>query len=238
MIGRASCPPAIYWRSGGRSSSAPSGGPSGLPAGGRCITITILAPDPTPENIRELSTTARRWKAQGIRLTGKGENTGGYRAVFAGDVAFAAADGLRAHACCVLAAQDQLDLVRGLILFFLHSDGSKWEIPFATVDPDNQGGSLNRDPYRGIGTELLGAAVADMSTTACTRLELETLDGAAEEFWRRRGFHNTTEPLHMTCPEMRALAARLAHTETDDPLAGDVLLADAKASRRAFSLRV
>lgn len=204
---------------------------------GRPVTLTVLRPAPTEANRAELLAASHRWRAEAKALPATSD--GKHRAFFASDVAFLAGSAVPTPLAnhFILAAQDEAGTLRGLALYRLEERGV-WELDLLTTDPENQGGNPNPCPIRGIGSEMLGTIAADMVARQCSSVELEPLDPAAERFWRARGFHNSTKPLHLTCPEMQALALRFANSPHDDPSAGDAPYCDDKVARRAISLHV
>ena len=181
---------------------------------GKQLTVEIVTPANTPENQKTLADLSRIWQRMARRVQADYPDQA-RRAYFASDVAYLAAANL--DECCVLIAQDQLDRILGIIMYAYSDHDQRWHLDFLTAWPQNQPGWPGADPVRGVGMELLGEAVADMTSRQCTTIDLETLDREAEAFWRARGWHNTTEPLHLTCQEAQGLAVRLAHTEKEDP---------------------
>ena len=201
-------------------------------ARGGVVVVRVVRPDYTEGNRTALLTTEKMWAAEAKRLPVGSEAA--KRAKFASDVAFLGAQTLIRPLAdhYILVAVDDLGTVRGLSMYRL--DAGTWHLDLHTVAPRDQGGNPNPNPVRGIGSELLGAATADMAARVCSRVELEPLDAKAERYWRSRGFHNTVEPLHLSCPELQRLAATYAHTPTDD----EHQLCDRRMARRRVSLRV
>ncbi len=181
---------------------------------GTKLQVEILHPAFTEDNKESLSLTSRIWQREARQIQAVAPEAS-RRAYFASDVAFLASVNL--DECCVLCAQDQFERILGVMMYAFGKQDQRWHLDFLTAWPDNQPGYPYGDPIRGVGMELLGAGVADMTSKNCTTIDLETLDSEAERFWRARGWHNSTEPLHLTCPEARDLAVRLAHTEKEDP---------------------
>lgn len=192
---------------------------------GRPVTLRVIRA--TPPSRATLTSTSSRWMAlaQGQR---RSRPEASRRARFAADVAYVAARALPATAGRnpkehVLVAIDGKGEVLGITIFQWDPVRQAWHLDLQTVRPVDQPGwpGMGRDQVRGIGSELLGEAVAQMNKRACAPVELEPLDAAAKRFWLRRGFHNSRLPMRMSCPESRTLARLLAHTEHDDPLLGD-----------------
>lgn len=196
-------------------------------------TVTILRPAATDANRKAFLDAERIWRDR-ARAIPHSDVDASYRAYFAVDVAFLAAATTRdvPEDEYIVAAVDERGAVVGISIFRLE-DGV-WHLLLHTVDPRFQGGSAAECQIRGIGSELLGADAALMNERLCTRVELEPLDAKAEAYWRSRGFHNSTAPLHLTCPELRTLEAAYAHTPHDDA----DQLADDPPRRRRVSLRV
>ena len=202
---------------------------------GRPVVIRIVRPDQTVSNTAALANASHQWRREGLALPPGDPQV---RALFASDVAFLAAGQLgRCPPYCILVAEQADGTIRGATLYRMEDNGT-WQWDLMTTDPANQGGGANPDPIRGIGSELVGAAAADMAQRNCSKVELEALDSAAERYWRARGFHNTKEPLHMTCPELRTLATVLACSPPDRPDEGDVVGADSLSLRRRVNLRL
>ncbi len=191
-------------------------------AGGRSVAVKVVRPEPTVENIRRLREVSDLWDAQAGAI--KDDGRAQRRAYFAASVAFTAARMLETPSCCVLVAEDAVSgEVLGVGTYRLDPDG-RWYLDNVTVSPANQPGR-GRDQVRGVGTALLGVIANDVSARQCSDLRLYTLDRQAEEFWRNRGFHNTEEPLHMSCTEVTELARELSSSHPDEPDQGDVVLA-------------
>jgi len=208
-------------------------------ARGRPLLLRVLRPDASRASKDALLEAEKRWTAQAKAATAS-SRASRERALFAADVAYIAAHTLREAAKReathhVLVAVDQWGDLLGAVVF--HFAGRAWHLDLQAVRPQDQPGWPNPDQVRGIGSEMLGEAVAQMNRQVCARVELEPLDKAAERFWKRRGFHNTQHPLRMSCPESRALAAALAHTELDDPALGDAPYAADPALLRAVGSR-
>lgn len=188
---------------------------------GRQVMVEIVEPEPTVENIRELRAVSDRWHEQAKQVEGGRAQR---RAYFAASVAFAAAEKLLTPTCCVLVARETASgEILGIATY--RPDTGPWFIDNLTVSPANQPGGKSRDQIRGIGTLMVGVIAEDVSTRQCTDLHLYALDEQAEAFWHGRGFHNTTQPLRMSCPEVRELARELATSHPDRPDEGDAALA-------------
>lgn len=186
--------------------------------GGRTVTVAAVRPEGTLENIRQLRAASDRWHEDAALIS---DPRAQRRAFFASSVAFKGGMRLADGSCCVLVAQEEpAGEILGVAVY--RSDGGSWWLDDMALAPRRQANELNADPVRGIGTVMLGVIADDVATGACSRLQLKTLDAQAEEFWRGRGFHNTTEPLHMACPEVRDLARELASSHPDRPDEGDV----------------
>jgi len=189
-------------------------------ARGRSVTVEVVEPEPTVENIRELRSVSDRWQEQAV-LVRDARAQG--RAFFAASAAFEVADKLQTSSCCVLVARDQATSEVLAVATYRRNQGP-WHLDNLTVSPDNQPGGEGRDQIRGIGTLMVGEIAEDVSSRQCVELRLFALDQEAEEFWRRRGFHNTIQPLFLSCPEVRELARELASSHPDRPDEGDVAL--------------
>lgn len=190
-------------------------------ARGRAVTVDVVEPEPTVENIRELRGVSDRWQEQAI-LVRDARAQG--RAFFAASAAFEAAAKLQAPSCCVLVVRDQAT-TEVLAVATYRSNQGPWHLDNLTVSPANQPGGEGRDQIRGIGTLMVGEIAEDVSSRRCAELRLFALDREAEDFWRNRGFHNTIAPLRLSCPEVRDLARELASSHPDRPDQGDVALA-------------
>ena len=205
---------------------------------GRMVPTEILRMAPTAENVQELKQTEALWKSQAsAELQRQPAGSTAMHAYFAADVAFLAAADVRSCSamptCFPLAAVGD-GAVLGLHLSRWDNLKDVWYIGLQVTRPMDQPGWPNSDRIRGVGTELLGAALAEMNKQTCARVELDALDEEAKRFWTARGFHNTVEPLWMSCPESQALAAKLAHTDREDPNLGDEpFAADRSRLRRA-----
>ena len=190
-------------------------------ARGRQVTVEVVEPEASTENIRALREVSDRWHKDAIAIT-EGRAQG--RAFFAASVAFEAADKLQTPSCCVLVARDQATgEVLGVGTY--RPNQGPWHLDNLTVSPANQPGGEGRDQIRGIGTLMVGEIAEDVASRMCSELRLFALDREAEEFWRNRGFHNTIAPLRLSCPEVRDLARELASSHPDRPDEGDVVLA-------------
>lgn len=188
---------------------------------GRSATVEVLEPEAKLENIRELREVSDRWhrEASGVQ-DGRAQR----RAFFAASVAFEAAEKLVTPSCCVLVARDAAT-GEVLAVATYRPNSGPWHLDNLTTSPANQPGGAGRDQIRGIGTMMLREIAEDVSSRQCSELRLFALDAQAEEFWRGRGFHNTLQPLRLSCTEVRELARELAMSHPDRPDAGDVALA-------------
>ncbi len=195
--------------------------------------ITILTPDATPANRSSLFASEKLWTQQAESLP-PDELDATRRAYFARDVAYIAAATIVANEPdeTIVAAQDSTGALRGLSIYRFE-DGI-FHLLLHTTSPRDQGGNPSTCQTRGIGSELLGADADLMLSKLCTRVELEPLDAAAERYWRSRGFHNGTAPLHLSCPELVQLGLIYANSPRDD---ADQLV-DCLPIRRRVSLRV
>lgn len=204
---------------------------------GRAVTVRIIRPDFTEVNIQELVRLSEEWQEQALATARTRQDIGdaAVHALFASDVAFIAASGLQAKQCCILVALDFSDKIVGLSLYRLDPRAQVWLIDFHTTSPENQPGYPSEDKIRGIGTTLLGVAAEDMISQNCTQVQLYALDSDSERFWRNRGFHNTQEPLRMSCTETQALAQELSTSHPDDPQKGDEPFAGEKARLAAVT---
>lgn len=214
--------------------------------GGKTLTVEILRLANTLPNKQALADASRFWQKQALELAknypeGRRHPTP-RRGLFAADVAFLASYNLGKTAQApsgtdyrILAAQEtgSGDLL-GLILYTFDKASGRWHLDLQATRPLNQPGWPAGAQVRGIGNELTGAAVADMNSTVCAPVELDCLDARACDHWAHLGFKGdvrTHGPLRLTCPESQALAARLAHTEADDPGAGEHVEAGSVADR-------
>lgn len=191
---------------------------------GRSVTVSVIRPEPTLDNIRELRRVSDRWDDDAELIRDEQQQ---HRAYFAGYVAFEAAVKLLVQldgneGCCVLVAQDERGEVLGVATYRPEADGISWYLENLALAPRQQHNPLNADPIRGIGTSLLGVIAQDVCDGACHRLWLRTLDQKAEQFWKGRGFHNTTEPLHLEAREVAALKEELSHSHPDRPDEDDI----------------
>ena len=190
-------------------------------ARGRPVTVNVVEPEQTVENVRELRAVSDRWDVQ-APLVRDARAQG--RAFFAASAAFDAASKLQTRDCCVLVARGQ-DSGEILSVATYRPNQGPWHLDSLAVSPDNQPGGEGRDQIRGIGTLMVGEIAEDVSSRNCAELRLFALDREAEEFWRRRGFHNTIQPLFLSCPEVRELARELASSHPDRPDEGEVAMA-------------
>lgn len=204
-------------------------------AGGKPVELVVVRPDQTDANVGALAETSHRWRRESIALMNQGGGGDATRrGMFASDVAFTAASGLGydllderepegQRSYDILVAQDGSGEILGVTLTSWDDVRDAWHIDFVTIRPQDQVGWPNPDQVRGIGTEMLGEVLHQFNLQRCATVELEALDADAERFWRARGFEGLTEPLHMSCETSEELAERWAHTEMDDPGAGDSL---------------
>ncbi len=198
---------------------------------GASHTFAILLPEPTQANASALTATERSWAAQ----TAAQPPEQRHRGQLAVDTALLAAMAVTRPSPdrYIVAAQDETGTVRGLSLFTFETSPppSRWELDLHVVSPRDQLGSPKDCVTRGIGSEMLGADMAIMTSRACTRTELHPLDEKADRFWRARGFSPDGPPdeLGLSCPGMTALAAAYAHSPTDDE---DMVVMDPDQLRR------
>ena len=190
---------------------------------GQLVPMEIIAPDDNPFNVRQLRFTSTVWQRQAA-LARAGSALAGPHAYFAADVAFLAAANLGDQDHYELVAQDlpgtaKPETIYGLTLYRWDPRRKVWHLDFQTTRPHDQPGWPAQAQVRGVGTLLLQAAASEMAKQDCTTVELETLDAAAERFWRARGFEGTTEPLKLQCPRLRELAKMLESAPVD-PEAG------------------
>jgi len=191
---------------------------------GRILLAQVLQPDYSPANQALLATTYHRWKSQASAIEG-GHPEAAFRAHFAAEVAWVAARELRnfqnqpRHLLVV--AVDEVSEVLGINTAYWVEAEQAWYLAVGTTRPVDQPGYPNPDQVRGIGLEVLGALVALMNEIVCAPVTLEPLDDAARRFWAARGFHDEGLEMRMSCPESQVLASHLAHSERDDPGAGD-----------------
>ena len=193
--------------------------------GGRAVTLRVIRPEPTRENIQALRGVSDLWTAEARRYPPR-DHQAALHAYFAADVAFLAASALVVRKTGrdtenVLVAVDDKDQVLGVTVYSWHPRRQVWELALQTTRPQDQPSSPNPDKVRGIGAELTGETLHQMNEQQCATVELECLDEAACAHWRRVGFMGATEPLHMTCSEAQLAARRYAHTPHDDPSRGD-----------------
>jgi hypothetical protein len=192
-------------------------------ASGRAVNVAVVKPAATIANITRMRETSEEWNAQAGQLRDGREQR---RAYFAASVPFIVGSrlaheyGLHQPRCCYLLAVDEdSGTVLGAATY--QQKNGQWELSNLAVGPKNQHNPLNTDPVRGIATSILGVLTDDVRRTSCSTLKLQALDAKAEAFWHGRGFHNTTGPLHLTCPEVTALAEELSHSHPDLPDQGD-----------------
>ena len=190
-------------------------------AKGRQVTVEVVEPENKVENVRELRAVSDRWHQEALATQGPRSQE---RAFFAASVAFTAAEMMLTPSCCVLVARDGATGEVLAVATYRPNQGP-WHLDNLTVSPANQPGGAGRDQIRGIGTMMVGEIAEDVSSRQCSELRLFALDAQAEEFWRARGFHNTIQPLRLSCPEVRDLARELATSHPDRPDEGDVAMA-------------
>ncbi len=182
---------------------------------GKRHDISIIQVSRTPANRTALIQGQRDWLDQAQRQPPEVR----YRGTFAADTAAIAAGEIRNPDpnIYIVAAQDETGKLRGLSLFRLRPDTGSWYLGLHTVQPADQlGATTGACVLRGVGSEMLGADMALMTSRVCSRTELEPLDDRAEAFWRARGFVPAGDGLALSCPGMQGLAAAYAHSPTDD----------------------
>jgi len=184
---------------------------------GASHTITVLLPEATQANSRALTATERAWTVQTAAQPAEQR----HRGQLAVDTALLAAMAVTRprDGYYIVAAQDETGTVRGLSLFTFTPTPAPgvWELDLHVVSPHDQLGSPKDCVTRGIGSEMLGADMAIMTSRACTRTELHPLDEKADRFWRARGFvPDAPDELGLSCPGMQGLAAAYANSPTDD----------------------
>jgi len=185
--------------------------------------MEVVQADDTTENVRQFRFASASWLQQARRARARDIDVQPH-AYFAADVAFLAAANLGDPDHYCLVAQDlpgaaKPQTIHGITLYRWDPRRKVWHLDFQTVRPHDQPGFPVTDQVRGVGTLLLQAAAKEMATADCTTVELETLDVAAERFWRARGFEGTEEPLKLQCPRLKELAAMLESAPVD-PEAG------------------
>lgn len=187
-------------------------------AGGRTVEIAVLKPAPTLENIELLRKASDTWDSLAGRVSDPFQQR---RAYFAASVVFLVGTrlaheyGVGTPRCCYIVAIDEST---GEVLGAATYDQRRgsWHLDNMAISPKHQHNNLDPDPIRGIGITMLSVIANDVRQTACTNIYLETLDDRAAAFWKARGFHDTTEPLHLTCPEVNKLADELwPHDQPD-----------------------
>lgn len=178
--------------------------------------FTILLPSSAAANRSALLAASREWEAQ----VQKQPPLQRHRAQLAVDTAFIAAEAVTRPTPdrFIVVAQDDTGALRGLSLvtFKARPAPGTWHLDLHVVSPKDQLGSAKDCATRGIGSEMLGADMAIMTSRACTRTELTPLDDKAASFWRSRGFQPDRHGLGLSCPGMEGLAAAYAHSPTDD----------------------
>ena len=189
---------------------------------GASHTITVLKADKTPANRSALLALERTWRtqtqAQPPDQRHRGQLGVDTTAIAAGLIAQPNPDEY------IVAAQDETGTIRGLSLFYFVPTSGVWHLGLHVVQPSDQLGASSACTLRGVGSEMLGADMALMTSRACTVTELEPLDAKAASFWRARGFAPAGDDQWLlTCPGMQGLAAAYAHSPTDD---GDMLVMD------------
>jgi hypothetical protein len=207
-------------------------------ASGRVVRLRVIRPDYSLPNQYQLVAAYRLWRAQSQALE-MTKPDAAFHAGFAAEVAWIAARELRLFAGeprhLLVVGVNEAEEVLGLNTAYWVEDEQVWYMAIGSTRPVDQPGYPNPDQVRGIGLEVVGALVEVMNGIVCAPVTLEPLDAAARRFWQARGFHDAAGgEMRMTCPESRALAARLAHSQHDDPSRGD---APFFIDRRAAVLR-
>jgi hypothetical protein len=211
-------------------------------ASGRRVPMQVVQPDYTLGNVQALADTSRLWRQQAAEVFTRPQQH--LHAQFAADVAWVAATNLRQYPPSnrdglILVAETEDGVVLGLNLARWDPAANAWYLALQTTRPVDQPGYPNQDKVKGIGSELLGAQVAELVARDCTTLEMEPLDDEARAYWQRQGFSpSVDDELRMSCPDARQLAMRLAGSPHDDPTAGDLPLTADRMLLRPIALSV
>lgn len=214
-------------------------------ASGRPVHMTVYRPDLTIDNLRLLASTYRAWRDQAAAIEATAPDAA-FHAQFAAEVAWLAGSHLREwddasdphHYLIVVGVDDDTDEVLGINTAYFVPEEGVWYMAVGTTRPVDQPGYPNPDQVRGIGSEIIGAMVAEMNAIVCVPVTLEPLDEAAHRFWAARGFHDVGgDEMAMSCPESQELERRLAAAPPDCPDQGDCTATAGKKLRAAKALR-
>lgn len=181
--------------------------------------VVILRPAPTLEQVTELRRQSDAWLALAKRY--EAEQIApevAFRAHFASEVLFYAAVQLTTpYASAVLLAVHD-DEVVGVALY--HLEGEDGQLAWVTVHPRFLAGSPTpaAEQVRGIGSELVCVATAELVRGGATRVRLTPLDAAAARFWSARGFApGRSDELSVEGSEAITRMAAACSSDPDDP---------------------